>query len=69
MDQDSLEVRDQPDALDLSDRRANQETQVIKELQVHWEPEECRVRTAETVTDLRDLKVSREILVSPVTPV
>lgn len=69
VDQDQTEAREQPDAAEPTDRRANQEIQVIKEFQDHWDPEECRVRMAETVTDLQDLMVPRGILVSLVTPV
>lgn len=69
VDQDRPETREWPDAAEPTDRRANQEIQVIKEFQDRWDPEECRVRMAETVTDLQDLVVPRGILVSLVTPV
>lgn len=53
---DQLEAQDQPAAGVLMDRRANRGTLVIKVHQDHWDPEECRVRMAETVMDLQDLK-------------
>lgn len=62
--QDQPETRDQQDAAEPTDRRANWEIQVKKELWDRRDLEECRVKTAETVTDPPDLKVSREILVS-----
>lgn len=68
VDQDFLETREQPDAAALTDRRANQEIQVIKVCQDPRGPEGWRVRMAKTVTDLKDLKDPREILVSLVTP-
>lgn len=51
----------------LTDRRANQEIRVLRVLKDHRGPEERRVRMAETVMDLQDPKVPREIRVSLVT--
>lgn len=67
VDQDQVETQDQLEGVELTDRRVNQEIQVIKVFQDHQDPEECRVRMAKTVMVLQDIKVSREILVSLVT--
>lgn len=67
-DQDQLETQEQLVAAEATDQRVNQEIQETAEVWDLRGPEECRVRTAETVTDLQDLKEPREILVSLVTP-
>lgn len=58
---DYLETQDQSDIEAITDRRANQESRALKELQGPREPEEHRVWTAGMDMDLQDLQVLREI--------